>query len=302
MTPNHDTKAGGIKLGVVGGDLRQLVMARSLAEKGYEVALYGLDTYAGEYGGVTRCCELASAVRGCRAVILPLPATRDGERIHCPLTKNEVPIDGLFRLVGADRLVLGGRISEGFRRRAAQAGVRVIDYYEREELQIANAVPTAEGALAIAMSEVPYTIRGARCLVIGYGRIGKTLARLLAAVGASVTVTARCLADLAWIRSEGFEAERTENLAATAPGFDLIFNTVPAPVLSRDVLSLIPSRTLIIDLSSEPGGVDREYAAESGCRTVFAMSLPGKTAPVTAGHIIEESILNILEAEGVTEK
>ena len=74
---------------------------------------------------------------------------------------------------------------------------------------------------------------------------------------------------------------------------------MPAAVLDADVLSQIRPGVPVIELASEPGGIDRAYAQAHGLRTIFAMSLPGKCAPVTAGRIMEESILHILQAQGV---
>ena len=151
------------------------------------------------------------------------------------------------------------------------------------------------------MSEVPHTINGARCLVIGYGRLGRVLTRLLAALGAKVCVSARRDEDLAWIRTIGCEGVHTEDLDAVLHRFDLIFNTVPAPVLDAHALRQIRPGVPVIELASAPGGIDLESAKALGTKTVFALSLPGKCAPVTAGRIIEESILHILAAEEVVQ-
>lgn len=290
-----------VKLGIIGGDLRALTAARELAARGFETALYGIDTCAGECGNVTKCAELASAVRGASAVILPLPAMADDERIRCPLTKKTILLQQVLAQMQPHQLLLGGRVSPALRRQAQASSVRLFDYYEREELKIANAVPTAEGALSVAMSEVPHTINGARCLVIGYGRLGRVLTRLLAALGAKVCVSARRDEDLAWIRTIGCEGVHTEDLDAVLHRFDLIFNTVPAPVLDAHALRQIRPGVPVIELASAPGGIDLESAKALGTKTVFALSLPGKCAPVTAGRIIEESILHILAAEGVVQ-
>ena len=288
-----------VKLGVVGGDLRVLTAARELAAHGFETAMFGIDTCEGDCGDVTRCAALSSAICGAAAVILPLPAMADEERVRCPLTKKTILLREILALMTPAQLLLGGRVSAAARREAAAAGISLLDYYDREELKVSNAIPTAEGALAIAMSEVPYTIHGARCLVIGYGRVGKTLARLLHAVGAKVTVSARRHEDFAWIEADGCQSIHTDALCQSISAFDLIFNTVPSAVLDADVLSQIRPGVPVIELASEPGGIDRAYAQAHGLRTIFAMSLPGKCAPVTAGRIMEESILHILQAQGV---
>ncbi len=46
-------------------------------------------------------------------------------------------------------------------------------------------------------------------------------------------------------------------------------------------------------------GVDFEAAARLGVRVIWALSLPGKTAPVTAGESIKNTIYNMLSELGV---
>lgn len=45
--------------------------------------------------------------------------------------------------------------------------------------------------------------------------------------------------------------------------------------------------------------MDLEAARELGVRVVWALSLPGKVAPVTAGRSIKNTIYNILNELGV---
>lgn len=308
-----DTKKGqrrtGEKIAVLGGDLRQMVTAKSLSDDGYEVAVYAMDTYSGDWGSVTRASDLRSAVGGAHLVLLPLPVSSDGERLHCPLTKKTVLLCDVFDALEKGQHVAGGKVSRAVYEMADAKGITVYDYLEREELAVANAVPTAEGALAIAMAEVPYTIHGARCLVLGYGRVGKTLARTLSAIGAHVTVAARKPEDLAWIAASGCEPLAFSALFACEAGqilpYDIVFNTVPRQVVGAELLTHLKSDVLLLDLASAPGGIDRDYAREHGYHVVWALSLPGKTAPVTAGRIIGDSIRSILdgiraeEGEGV---
>lgn len=117
-----------------------------------------------------------------------------------------------------------------------QCGVRLIDYLSREELAIRNAVPTCEGALQLAMEQTDCTIQGAHVLVIGAGRIGFLLAVRLHALGAQVTVAARSLRDRARIESAGLAAVDTAQLAQEVHGREIIFNTVPAPLLTGEIL------------------------------------------------------------------
>ena len=291
------------KLALLGGDLRQMITAKTLAADGYEVAVFAMDTYAGDWGNVTRAADLQSAVGGADLIVLPLPVTRDGERLHSPLSRDTVPLEEVFRLLTPGQRVVGGKVTEALRVLAASHGITVTDYLDREELAIANAVPTAEGALEIAMAEVPYTIHGARCLILGYGRVAKALARILSAVGAIVTVAARKPEDLAWIAANGqTPLAMSALLCGDAPlAYDIVCNTVPKQICGADLLSRLPKDVLLLDLASAPGGFDHEWAKENGYHIIWALSLPGKTAPVTAGRIIGDTIRRILsEGEEAT--
>ena len=285
-----------IKLALLGGDLRQMVTARSLAAEGYEVAVFAMDTYAGDWGSVTRASDLQSAVGGADLVILPLPVTQDDERLHCPLTRQTLLLSDVFDAIGPHQRVVGGKVSPHVRTLAASHGITVTDYLGREEFAVANAVPTAEGALAIAMAEVPYTIHGSRCLILGYGRVAKALARTLSAVGAAVTVAARKPEDLAWIDANGHTPLPFSELFAgtDALTYDIVINTVPEQIAGEALLSRFGTEVLLLDLASSPGGFDREWAREHGYRVIWALSLPGKTAPVTAGRIIGDTVRGIL--------
>lgn len=67
-----------------------------------------------------------------------------------------------------------------------------------------------------------------------------------------------------------------------------------ARVLDRARLADLDEGTLVIDLASKPGGVDFEGAAQLGVKVIWALSLPGKVAPVTSGKIIRDTIYHIL--------
>ncbi len=299
MTTIPDSPSPPRKLALIGGDLRQMVTAKTLAAEGYEVAVYAMDTYAGDWGSVTRAADLASAVGGADLVILPLPVTQDEERLHCPLTRHTVLLTDVFETLNPGQRVVGGKVSAQVHALAERHGMTVTDYLEREELAVANAVPTAEGALAIAMAEVPYTIHSARCLILGYGRVAKALAKILSAVGAIVTVAARKPEDLAWIDAGGQTPLPFSALThGDAPlDYDIVFNTVPEQIVGADLLSRLPSDVLLLDLASAPGGFDHDWAKEHGYHVIWALSLPGKTAPVTAGRIICDSIRYMLNEE-----
>ena len=125
----------------------------------------------------------------------------------------------------------------------------------------------------------------------------EALAERLGALGADVTVAARKFSDIARAQSQGHAGIELAHLDE-AGDFDVIFNTVPALIFDRARLEKLEKATLLIDLASRPGGVDFSAAAELQIKTVWALSLPGRVAPKSAGRIIKNTILNMIK-EGV---
>ncbi|HAN20462.1 MAG: hypothetical protein A2Y15_01930 [Clostridiales bacterium GWF2_36_10] len=280
-----------VKIAVIGGDLRQLAAAKLFADNGIETAIYGFDLYKGDFSSVTKCMTPADAMHGSSAVILPLPCTVDKININAPLHDGKIVLDDLLHRMTGEQILCGGMINID--------RPNTYDYYEREELKILNAIPTAEGAIAIALDELPITLHGAKVTILGYGRIGKVLAERLKGLGCIITVAARKDSDLALCESSSYKPIHMRLLSDAVSDADVIFNTVPSVILNEAILDYIDLDTLIIDLAGRPGGVDFEAAKKLGLKVIWALSLPGKVAPVTAGGIIYKTVNNILKQEGV---
>ncbi len=276
--------------GVVGGDARMRYLASSIAADGYPVCAYGFEN-TGPIRGVaeTSLSELAAKSS---VVLLPLPATRDGQTLFAPFAAEPIRLDDDFAALFRNRTVYGGMLQRLTATSAVWKEIEPEDYYRREELAIGNAIATAEGAIAAAVYEYSGTLNGAKCLVTGFGRIGKILTRLLHAMGAHVFVAARKKGDLMFARALGAEPLPYREITRR---FDVIFNTVPARVIGAPVLAQQDGETLILELASAPGGVDRESAERLHIRVVEAPSLPGRVAPKTAAEYIKEAVYNMLE-------
>ena len=276
--------------GVLGGDQRQVYLANSIAADGYPVLASCLEKAQGLSGvGQASPDELA---RRCSVILLPLPATRDGKALNAPLSARQVALDDAFAGLLAGRQVLGGMLPKLLASSPCWEEVAPVDYYDREELLTGNAVLTAEGAIGSAIAAHPGALNGSRCLVTGFGRIGKALCLGLRGLGAHVDCAARKPWDFTAIQALGCGAVRYGEIGG---GYDVIFNTVPAPVLDAPALSKQGSGTLLLELASAPGGIDLPAAERLGLRVLPEPSLPGRASPKAAGELIKETVYNILQ-------
>lgn len=250
---------------VVGTDARQSAAAAALHAAGFAVT--------GAEGA------------GCADYIL----------LPMPLEAEAANLARILRAARPGTLALGGRVSEPVRQAAAAAGVELIDYFLRPELECLNAVPTAEGCLARLLQLRDRTLWESDFLVLGYGRIGRALAVRLAALGGRVTVAARSAEQRAQARCAGHHAALLTALPTLLPDFDTVINTIPAPVLTKALLAALPPGALILDLASRPGGTDFAAAKALGLRTEHALSLPAKCAPQTAGLLVAQTVMTILQ-------
>jgi len=271
--------------GVIGGDRRQAELARLLEADFCHVCTYGL-----------RCWKAPGAEGLERAVqadviVLPLPLCRGDGVLNCaeaPMTTMD-----LFRQLRPEQVVLAGQVQMQQKQEAELCGLNLKDYFQREELTVANAAATAEAAIQVAMEHLERTLLGMECLVLGFGRIGKLLSYRLAGLGARVTATARKSADLAWIRAYGLKAVETTRLDNALESYGVVFNTIPHLILDEKLLSRLNGDCLCVDLASKQG-IDPEAAERLKLHYVWARSLPGRFIPCTAAEVIRDAVYHIL--------
>lgn len=280
-------------IAIIGGDSRQAFLAGMLAKEGYIVIVAALEKLE-ELSSSCFLGDIGEAVTSADIIILPMPVSKDGVTLAAPYSYVPVYLNDIWAVADSSKLIVGGMIDAPHGRK-----LNIVDYGKREEFSILNAIPTAEAAIEIAIRETKATLFGSECMVVGYGKIGKVLTRLLIGFGAEVTACARKEADLAWIKAAGAKAVLTGELHEHIEKSDIIFNTVPHPVINRRELAKCKKETVIIDLASAPGGTDFGTAEQLGIKTIWALSLPGKTAPVSAAGIVKDTILSIIREENI---
>lgn len=280
---------------IIGGDRRQIAAATYLRGKGIAV-----DTlYLGEE---VADGDFEKAIPNSDVLLLPLPITRDGVRIHCPLHEGSgIRFLSLLEAVRSDALIFGGKIPDLWMEQARQAGVSVHDYFLSERLQMKNALPTVEGAIMLALEALSRTLDGCSVVILGYGRIASLLAERLVALGADVTVFARKERDLAHAslrhcRAIPLKGADTESSLCQLPReCRIVFNTVPERIVTQKVLEGWNRDCILMELASLPGGFDTVFAEKMGFLLILAQGLPGKIFPESAGQIIAETVLDYLD-------
>ena len=267
----------------LGGDARMSLLARMMAAEGYDVCSW-------ELSGAPNECALCDALKA-EIIVLPLPAEKNG----C-LSGTELTMERLLRSLRPEHRVFAGNVSRDAAALAQSLGLHMTDYFAAEELSVRNAIPTAEGAIELAMKHMSVTLHGAPCMVLGFGRIGKVLAHDLTALGAKVSVSARKRSDLAWIDAFGYAPLHTNRLSGTLGAFRVVFNTVPHQVLDEALLAELPPDCLLIELAGA-SGFDMDAVEKLRLPYLKAGGLPGRVAPETAACAIKKTLCRLIKEE-----
>lgn len=285
----------GIEVAILGGDAREVILAEHLAVLGAQLRVTGLPVQG---SNIVSCTDLRDAVEGARALVLPFPGINDQGGLYAPLAPKPLLLTtDILTLLPPGTPVLVGMAKPLLKKMLTRSDLKLIEILNLDEVAILNSIPSAEGAIQMAMEEMPITIHGCRALVLGFGRTGITLARTLGSLHAITLVAARRAPELARIAEMGLQPVPFHKLSEQVGDIDVIFNTVPALVLNEQVLSQVNPGALIIDLASAPGGTDFKSAARMGIKAVLAPGLPGKVAPKTAGRILAQVVPGLLAVE-----
>ena len=270
-------------ISVVGGDLRIVKLIEMLIKDGYKVYTYALENSEDlqNIEGVEMCPTLEETVNYARVVVGPIPLSSDRKKLSTPFGRNSIEIDEFIKVLKGKYLIAGNITIKDI---LDSNHIPFTDLLKREEFSVLNTIATAEGTIQIAMEETQRTIHGTKVLIMGFGRIGKVLAKMLDGIGAKVYCEARKNEDIAWIKAYGYQPIHLNYLNDRINQFDIIINTIPFPILDTTRLSLLKKDVVIVDLASNPGGVDRKAAKEKGLKVIWALSLPGKVAPLTSAE------------------
>ena len=261
-----------LKIVILGGDKRQKYLCENLKNQGYITE------------HITSGEGIKTKIENSDIIILPLPATKDKITVFNTFSDNKIYLSDLKEFTNRQLILT---CNYDFCEK------NCIDYNKSEGFAIKNAIPTAEGAIALAVANSENMLFGSECLIIGFGRIGKILSFYLKSLGAKVTVSARKETDLNFIYSFGMNPIKTAEINKDAHKYDFVFNTVNSPVINDEFLIKTKPDALLVELASLPGGISGSKEKAS-CSIINAQGLPGKFSPKAAAKILTETVLEIL--------
>ncbi len=269
------------KILIVGGDRRQTELCNMLKRKGYTVGLQGFEKLGLK----------DEDIKEPDYVFLPVPCLLPNGYLKAPYAKQSIELKNIVAKYPDKKYVLGGcdkTVKEAF-----GTSIKYIDFLADEAFLVRNALLTAQAAVCAYLKQSFSALCDMHCVVMGYGRIGRLLCRLLAAHGAKVTATARKDGDLELIRADGYNALHTRDVADVLFAADVVWNTVPANVLAAHAFSSLRSGAQYIELASSPYGTDIEAAKKTGACVYLEQGLPGRYFPVSAAL----AMLKVFERE-----
>lgn len=283
-------------LAVIGGDLRIVKLVEMLANEGKTVYVIGLEKAENlkNIDNVIFCETISKTVENSKIVIGPVPFTTNAKDVNTPFSDNQITIQELLSNINSKTLIAGA-FAENLYEIASSQNIELIDLMKREELAVLNTIATAEGAIELAISNTNKILHGSEVLILGFGRVGKVLARKLSGMEANVTCAARKDEDLAWIKAYGYNLTNINTLGENLSKYDIIMNTVPHMILDEKRLQYVNKESLLIDLASNPEGIDKKIVKEKNLKFVWALALPGKVAPITSAEFIKDTVNNILK-------
>ena len=223
-------------------------------------------------------------------ILLPIPTSRDG--VH--LTGSTLTLHEVLTDVRPGEVVVGYSIPDGEKEYITSRGGRVCDVAGDEEFLDENALISAVGTLEYILSVSAKVPDDMHVGIVGYGRIGRHLARILMFLGANVRIyTSKNVTRVALGRL-GVESREINYASPTLEDIrdlDALVNTAPSPLAECFHDNKAPRGLCIIEVASGNNfdGIDG---------VVRLPSIPEKNYPKSAGrayfHAIQRFMREVL--------
>jgi dipicolinate synthase subunit A len=285
----------GIKAAIIGGDARQLEVIRKLTELDAALFLVGFDQLDHNFSGAKKVNIDEIPLADLDAIVLPVSGSSSTGEIETIFSNKKIHLtEDILAKTNQHCTVYSGITNDYLTKCTTNTNRKHVKLFERDDVAIYNSIPTVEGTIMMVIQHTDSTIHQSNVMVLGLGRVGMSVARTFANLGANVSVGARRSEHLARITEMGLRPFHLKDLENEIDHVDVCINTVPAQIVTAEVIAKMPSHTLIIDLASKPGGTDFRFAEKRGIKALLAPGLPGIVAPKTAGKIIANVLTQLL--------
>lgn len=245
-----------------------------------------IETYGTDERLRVAAAQLLPNAVGRHIVLLSVPTTRDG--IH--VTGTEIPLSETLSGVGVGSVVVGYGMPASYIADVAARGALALELSKDEEYLTDNAYITAVGALGYLLTTDFRIPRDAVYGIVGYGRIGSRLLRLLLFLGArAVVYTTRPTTQLE-LGECGVKSvciSDSQGAAFDFSGVDILINTAPRDMSKSFPTGRVPDGMRVIELASGDN-----FHGISGVEPL--PSLPGRMYPVSSGRAYAAATLNFM--------
>ena len=277
---------------VIGGDKRYYIAAELIADLGFTVYICGFEMLANN----PKLKEAQFSNLPCTDyVLLPAPYQDMDGIVKMPYSETRIKLSAILPELNQNACVILGGVDWEVQKMFDTMGIAYYDLLSDETYTVKNAFITSQAAVMLAASKSAKALSDCNILVCGYGRIGKTLTRLLYSYGCRVTVSARKDKDLEWIGITGCKPVYTNEIEKVINDQDIIFNTIPFCVLDQKELVHAKKNVLIMELASKPFGINFEEASKLGLNTYIELGLPGRCFPCSAAKTVAEAFQRVVK-------
>ncbi len=259
----------GEKFLVLGNDKKMIACCKKLGIMGYESELFNSSINLENFDNI----------------ILPLPTVANSK-----ISGTDITLDELSEVLNGTQKVFCGNID-------VSTFKNFYSYYYDESFLVNNSRLTAQGVLRLILDIIETDLLNLNAVVIGYGRCGKAICKLLKNCGVEVISVSRREESLIEAENDGIQTCHICNLTEATGKSDIIINTVPVNIISKECISKFNSNKIYIEVASKPYGFDINETDVYNFRYILAESLPGRFVPESAGENIADTVLKILKEE-----
>ncbi len=285
------SKKGNIS--IIGADLRQIYMIKSLFDKGYTIYTYGINNDL-VTDIIRKTSSLHEAIQESDILICPIPFTKDNKDIAFLNLYEDKNVKHFMEELNEKHILFAGLIPAFLSNHCNRNKITVYDFMKMNDVAILNAIATAEGTLVEAIKRSTINMHGSKSLVLGFGRCAQVLASKLKALNVDVYIGARNKDAVALSIAYGYNGILLDNIDKYLNDFDFVFNTIPALVLTSEKLEKLSPYVTIIDIASAPGGLDYNIAEALNLNASLCLGLPGIYSPKSSGEILADVVETIL--------